>query len=71
MILKNIRAITLMPGVMIGDWNKAKREAAASRNPLQRLATPKEVIDIVPFLWPDASSYVNEVNIDVHGGEPL
>lgn len=43
-------------------------ELTAENNPLKRIATPKDVANVVLFLSSDASDYLNGVNITVNGG---
>jgi len=40
-------------------------------NPLKRLATPKDVADVVLFLSSEEANYLNGVNIIVNGGEVM
>ncbi len=43
-------------------------ELTAESNPLKRIATPKDVANVVLFLSSDDSDYLNGVNITVNGG---
>ena len=43
-------------------------EITAESNPLKRLATPKDVADVVSFLSGEESDYLNGVNILINGG---
>jgi len=43
-------------------------EMTAENNPLKRIATPKDVANVVLFLSSEKSDYLNGVNITVNGG---
>lgn len=43
-------------------------EITAESNPLKRLASTKDIADVVEFLASDKSEYLNGVNITVNGG---
>ncbi len=43
-------------------------EITAGKNPLKRLATPKDVANVVKFLSSDEADYLNGVNVTVNGG---
>lgn len=43
-------------------------ELTAESNPLKRIATPKDIANVVLFLSKDDSDYLNGVNITVNGG---
>lgn len=43
-------------------------EMATLTNPLQRIASPKDVAEVIAFLASDGSDYLNGVHITVNGG---
>jgi len=46
-------------------------ELTAEKNPLKRIASPKDVANVVLFLSKDESDYLNGVHITVNGGERM
>jgi len=46
-------------------------EITAEKNPLKRIAEPRDVAHVVLFLADEKSDYLNGVNIPVNGGETL
>lgn len=73
-----IRANAVCPGEMetpmVRQWfaahddpERARREVAGG-NPLERIADPTEVAEVIAFLVSDAASYVNGAAVQVDGG---
>jgi len=40
----------------------------AQQSPMQRIAQPNEVAEVIAFLASDRASYINGINIPVDGG---
>jgi 3-oxoacyl-[acyl-carrier protein] reductase len=55
----------------IGQLSQAAWEAAASRNPQRRLATPADIAATIAFLLSDGAAHVTGDTIHVDGGLTL
>lgn len=49
-------------------WDDAKKEASASRIPVHRLGTVKDMSDLMCFLASDEASYINGESVNINGG---
>ncbi len=76
-LLPVVRVNTVSPGSTLfagGLWDKVQREDPATfaktlaRNPMNRLATPEEIADVVTFISSPAASFVSGANWYVDGG---
>lgn len=56
---------------LIADFPPKLIEITAASNPLKRIASPKDIANVVLFLSSDDSDYLNGVNIPVNGGGVL
>lgn len=69
---RNIRANTVIPGIISTDMTKDLKEEIAKsfidRIPLKRFGEPDEIADVVVFLLSDMSSYVTGATLSVNGG---
>ncbi len=69
---RNIRANTVIPGIIATDMTKDLKEEIAKsyidRIPLKRFGEPDEIADVVVFLLSDMSSYVTGATLSVNGG---
>ncbi|MBW1971804.1 MAG: SDR family oxidoreductase [Deltaproteobacteria bacterium] len=70
----NIRVNSIAPGFIAGGMNEPilKKEkiveGLATRVPMKRFASPKEIANVVLFLVSDDSSYINGETIVIDGG---
>lgn len=74
---KNIRANCVSPGTTWfegGFWHEAESKnpegfkAALARNPMGRMATPKDIADAVLFLASERAGFITGINLVVDGG---
>jgi len=56
---------------LLSNFPQKLVEITAESNPLKRIASPKDVSNVVLFLSSDDSDYLNGVNIPVNGGGVL
>ena len=54
--------------MLVAHVSQEKQEALVAKNPMQRLAEPKEIAEVIAFLASEKASYVNGGVIDVNGG---
>lgn len=71
-----IRCNAIYPGAMetamTADWDKETREKISSLTPLNRIASPKEIAQIVGFLADDVkASFITGAIINTTGGQYL
>ena len=65
----NIRVNIISPGA-VSSKNKTIKNLKQSIDsiPLKRLCSPKDIANLVNFLFSEESSYINGVNIPLNGG---
>ena len=72
---KGIRVNSVSPGMteteQIADVPERIRLITAAKTPLKRLATPKDVANVVCFLASDKSDYLSGETIRVNGGQVM
>ena len=49
-------------------WDAAKKEESASRIPVKRLGTVKDMSELMCFLASEAASYINGETVNINGG---
>ena len=68
----NIRANSVMAGVtdtqQISDMSNKQKLLLAAKTPLQRIAKPSDVANVVYFLSSNDSDFITGSSIDVNGG---
>jgi len=66
----NVNAVA--PGMikteMVARLWEERKDKYLSRMPINRIALPREIADVVVFLASDAASYITGATIDVSGG---
>jgi NAD(P)-dependent dehydrogenase (short-subunit alcohol dehydrogenase family) len=71
----NIRVNAIAPGAvdtdLIADWDEHKRQMIIHQTPLQKIAKPEEIAEIVSFLVSDKSSFITGAVINASGGQFL
>ena len=66
---QGIRVNCVSPGPVATDMLSAERQAqGAAAVPMQRVAEPEEIAEVVLFLASDAASYITGANVPVAGG---
>ncbi len=63
-----IRINIISPGIVSENPYDENININRLKIPLARLATPKDVVNVVEFLNSQGSSYINGINVDVNGG---
>ena len=68
----NIRANSVMAGVtdtqQISDMSYKQKLLLAAKTPLQRIAKPVDIANVVYFLSSNESEFITGSSIDVNGG---
>lgn len=69
----NIRSNIVVPGIvetnLISDWSDNKKTSISKNIPLGRLASVKDVVNLLYFLASDESSYISNQIIHISGGD--
>jgi len=69
---KNVRANTVIPGVILTEMTSNLREcfkeSVLAQIPCGRLGEPEEVAPAICFLLSDAASYINGATLHINGG---
>ena len=65
---KNIRVNTLVPGGVFNGHNELFERSYSNRTPMNRMATPNDMVGMALFLISDRADYITGQQFVVDGG---